>query len=276
MKDLRHPVPALRLHWDPGAAVPWPRAQLDPQPFWTYLTCCSHHCDYKDQFLCSSYSTHSNHLLTVHRQCQVYPAPVPPPRPVLTHKLLTFTKFTKFRSGDRIQELPCPQLEHRPPEASPLCLHAEWAEAPSMATAESCHWSANIATTVCLFVPFYCSFRPTSRGKQDPAHTLTYVPGKGSCLRTELKPRWPTAPGTLSPPGWLLQLGLGQLAGVNESHPEVPCKSHLPLASSSMLPSYATWGYGFHSMTTRLNVGCSDRNVALHNQYLKSTTQIYF
>lgn len=130
--------------------------------------------------------------------------------------------------------------------------------------------------SVCLSLSSAPSGLLQGENKKDPAHTLTYVPGKGSCLRTELKPRWPTAPGTLSPPGWLLQLGLGQLVGVNESHPKVPCKSYLPLASSSMLPSYATWGYGFHSMTTRLNVGCSDRNVALHNQYLKSTTQIYF
>lgn len=39
----------------------------------------------------------------------------PPPCPLLSHKMLTFTKFTKFRSSNRIQELPRPQLQHRPP-----------------------------------------------------------------------------------------------------------------------------------------------------------------
>lgn len=77
--------------------MPRPRAQLDPQPFWTYLTCCSHHCDYKDQFLCSSYSTHSNHLLTVYRQCQVYPAPVPPTPPCPYPQTAYFYKVYKVQ-----------------------------------------------------------------------------------------------------------------------------------------------------------------------------------
>lgn len=65
------------------------------------------------------------------------------------------------------------------------------------------------------------------------------IPGKRSCLTTELKPRWPATLRTLSPPDWLVQTTLDQLAGFKESHCEVLCNSR-PHVFFFSLPSHIT------------------------------------